>query len=50
MAVLSKPVGLSFEVKKEQTKQFLESSKVSMLDKALARASAHKTKKTKKED
>lgn len=45
MAVLSKPVGLFFEVKKEQTKQFLESSKVSMLDKALARASAHKTKK-----
>ncbi|MGN0470842.1 MAG: hypothetical protein ACI4GV_08010 [Acutalibacteraceae bacterium] len=51
MAVLSKPVDLAFEVTKEKTKQFLESSKESMLDKALARASAHKSdKKIVKED
>lgn len=50
MAVLSKPVDLAFEVKKEQTKRFLENSKVSMLDKALTRASMHKVKKVKKED
>ncbi|MGN1457510.1 MAG: hypothetical protein ACI4XP_06105 [Acutalibacteraceae bacterium] len=51
MAVLSKPVDLAFEVTKEKTKQFLESSRESMLDKALVRASAHKSnKKIVKED
>ena len=51
MAVLSKPVELAFEVNKEKTERFLESSKKSMLDKALARASAHKSdKKAIKED
>lgn len=51
MAVLSKPVGLTFEVNKDKTKQFLEKSKKNMLDKALARASAHDlNKKNIKED
>ena len=45
MAVLSKPIRLAFEVDKDKTKQFLEDSRESMLDKALARASAHKSNK-----
>lgn len=45
MAVLSKPVELAFEVDKDKTKQFLEYSQESMLDKALACASAHKSSK-----
>ena len=40
MEVLSKPIGLDF---KEQTKQFLENSKESMLNKALTRAAICKT-------
>lgn len=43
MEVLSKPIELDFEVKKEQTKQFLENSKESMLNKALTRAAICKT-------
>ena len=43
MEVLSKPIGLDFEVSKKQTKQFLENSKESMLNKALTRAAICKT-------
>ena len=43
MEVLSKPIELDFEVRKKQTKQFLENSKESMLNKALTRAAICKT-------
>ena len=43
MEVLSKPIGLDFEVRKKQTQQFLENSKESMLNKALTRAAICKT-------
>lgn len=48
MEVLSKPIGLDFEVRKKQTKQFLENSKESMLNKALTRAAICKNKLDKK--
>ena len=43
MEVLSKPIGLDFEVRKKQTQQFLENFKESMLNKALTRAAICKT-------
>lgn len=45
MAVLSKPINLTFEVSEKKAELFLKNSKISMLDKALARASAHESKR-----
>lgn len=44
MSVLSKPINLTFKVSEKKTELFLKNSKTSMLDKALARASAHESK------
>lgn len=38
MAVFSKTVRVTFEVAEDKVKEFLEVSKINMLDKALARA------------
>lgn len=46
MTVLSKPINLTFEVSEKKAELFLKNSKISMLDKALARASAHESKIT----
>lgn len=46
MAVLSRPVGVSFDLNPSKAKAFLKKSEKSACQRAIERASAHKTKNT----
>lgn len=48
MAVLSKPVNVSFQLDPKKSEAFLEVSKKKLFDKAMDRANAHNKNKKKK--